>query len=129
MFGGSQKRPNIHVDDMVDAYLLMLKAPAEAIDGEVFNVGYENHTVMEIAEMVRDVVGPQVGIEVSATDDLRSYHVSSARIRDALGFTAKRTVHDAAAGLLEPSAPARCRNSLTDPRWFNIKRMQQADLH
>ena len=129
VFGGTQKRPNIHVEDMVDAYLLMLAAPADVIDGEVFNVGFENHTVMEIAEMVRDVVGPHVGIEVSETNDLRSYHVSSAKIRKTLGFTAKRTVHDAAAGLLEAFRAGKVPDSLTDPRWFNIKRMQQADLH
>ncbi len=71
VFGGSQKRPNIHIADMTDLYLHCLAAPAAAIDGKVFNAGYENHPVMEIAKMVQEVVGG-VPIEVVQTDDLRS---------------------------------------------------------
>ena len=56
VFGGAQKRPNLHIEDMVDAYLVMLRAPADKIAGETFNIGYENHTVMDIAQMVKKVV-------------------------------------------------------------------------
>src|SRR5215470_1311501 len=54
VFGGAQLRPNIHIGDMVDVYLLLLAAPADAIDGRVFNAGDENHTVMELAEIVQN---------------------------------------------------------------------------
>ncbi|MCS6815575.1 MAG: NAD-dependent epimerase/dehydratase, partial [Cyanobacteria bacterium] len=50
VFGGTQKRPNIHIEDMTDLYVKCLAYPDEAIDGKIFNAGYENHTVMEIAE-------------------------------------------------------------------------------
>src|SRR5690606_33919660 len=52
VFGGQQKRPNINIQDMTDLYVECLQYPAELIDGEVFNAGYENHTVSQLAEMV-----------------------------------------------------------------------------
>ena len=52
VFGGTQMRPNIHIDDMVEAYVQSLRWPGEAIDGKIYNVGYENYRLMDIAEMV-----------------------------------------------------------------------------
>ncbi len=54
VFGGTQMRPNIHIDDMVEAYVQSLRWPDEAIDGKIYNVGYENYRLMDIAEMVRE---------------------------------------------------------------------------
>src|SRR5262245_8627517 len=57
VFGGAQKRPNIHIADMADVYLRVLEAPAEQIAGKTFNAGYENHTVTQLAETIRSVAG------------------------------------------------------------------------
>ena len=92
VFGGEQLRPNIHVEDMTDLYLQLLEAPDEAIDGKIWNAGYHNLKVREIADMVKAEVGQKVDIVVTPTDDHRSYHVSSEKIRKELGFTAQRTV-------------------------------------
>ena len=86
VFGGQQMRPNIHIDDMADAYLQSLRWTDEQIDGKIYNVGFDNYRLMEIAEMVRGVVGPDVEIATTPTDDLRSYHVSSEKIKRELGF-------------------------------------------
>src|SRR5260370_19621642 len=56
VFGGNQLRPNIHIEDMADAYLLLLSAPDKDVAGKVFNAGYENHSVMQLPEMVRRTV-------------------------------------------------------------------------
>src|ERR1700689_444966 len=77
VFGGGQLRPNIHVDDMTDLYVMLLEAPDAAVDGKVWNAGYHNLKVMDIAEKVREEIGPRVEIVVTPTDDHRSYHVSS----------------------------------------------------
>src|ERR1041385_1931030 len=64
VFGGKQKRPNIHVDDITDLYVDLLERPKEQIAGEIFNAAYENHTVAELGEMVRSVVSremPELG--------------------------------------------------------------------
>lgn len=128
VFGGSQKRPNIHVDDMVDVYLASLQWDDAKIDGKIYNAGYENFSIMEIAEMVRDVVGSDTAIEVTPTDDLRSYHISSDKIARELGFKPKRSISDAVRGLKAAFDAGRVPDSMSDPRWFNIKMMQTIGL-
>jgi nucleoside-diphosphate-sugar epimerase len=56
VFGGSQMRPNIHIDDMCAVYQAALTLPNEKIDGKVYNAGYDNATVMELAQLVKRVV-------------------------------------------------------------------------
>ena len=128
VFGGAQKRPNIHIDDMVNLYLFLLQCPDEKIDGKIYNAGYENFTVMEIAEMVRDAVGGDVAIEVTPSDDNRSYHVSSEKMRTELGFTATHTITDAARDLARAFKDGKVSDPMTNPNYFNIKLMQKIKL-
>jgi nucleoside-diphosphate-sugar epimerase len=124
VFGGDQKRPNIHIDDVTDLYVKSLEWPAEAIDGQVFNAGYENHKVIEIAEMIRAAVARHVDIEVTPTDDHRSYHISSERIRTSLSYVPQRTIGDAVQGLVAAFDAGLIPDSFTDDRYFNIRMMQ-----
>jgi len=128
VFGGDQLRPNIHIEDMTDLYLKLLQAPDEAIDGKVWNAGYHNLKVREIAEMVRAEVGRDVKVVVTPTDDHRSYHVSSEKIRRELGFCAERSVKDAIIDLKTAFDAGKVPNAMTDDRYYNIKRMQGLKL-
>lgn len=128
VFGGDQLRPNLHVEDMTDLYLMLLEAEDQAVDGKTWNAGYHNLKVREIAEMVRKEVGPEVEIVVTPTDDHRSYHVSSEKIARELGFTAKRTVSDAILDLKAAFEAKKVPGSMTDDRYYNIKRMQAVHL-
>jgi nucleoside-diphosphate-sugar epimerase len=128
VFGGEQLRPNIHVDDMTDLYLLLLEQPDEAVSGKTWNAGYHNLKVRAIADMVRDEVGEKVDIVVTPSDDHRSYHVSSEKIRRDLGFVARRTVKDAIVDLKAAFVGGKVPNSMTDDRYYNIKRMQTLKL-
>jgi nucleoside-diphosphate-sugar epimerase len=128
VFGGEQLRPNLHVEDMTDLYLQLLEAPAEQIDRKVWNAGYDNLKVRVIAEMVRKKVGPQVEILVTPTNDHRSYHVSSKKIRRELGFRPRRTVEDAIVDLNVAFVAGKVPNAMTDDRYYNIKRMQGLKL-
>lgn len=128
VFGGSQLRPNIHIEDMTDAYLLLLAAADKAIDGKVYNAGYENHSVLQLAEMVQRNVGRQARLEIRPTNDLRSYHVSSRKIRDELGFEASHSIEDAVVDLIEAFEAGKLPDSLDDPRYFNIRMMQKVNL-
>jgi len=129
VFGGDQKRPNIHISDMVDVYLLMLNAPAEAIRSQAFNAGDENHTVRELAEMVRDVVGPD-GIEmiIEPTDDNRSYHVSSKKIAEALAWKPARSIEQAVRDLTIAFAQGKLPGATEDDRYYNVRRMKRISL-
>jgi nucleoside-diphosphate-sugar epimerase len=76
IMGGGQMRPNIHIEDMVRAYLQILEAPKELVQKEIFNAGYHNHTVMDLGKMVQKVVGKKKPVEliIEPTNDNRSYH-------------------------------------------------------
>jgi nucleoside-diphosphate-sugar epimerase len=128
VFGGAQLRPNIHIDDMVDLYSLVLSLPGDRINAKVFNAGYENHSVEEIAGIVQGVLGPDVSIERTPTDDMRSYHISSERIRRELGFVPKRTIDDAVRGLVDAFGAGRVPDAMDDSRYYNVRRMQELAL-
>lgn len=132
VFGGDQMRPNIHISDMVALYLDLLRQPAEVIDGEIFNAGYENRKVGELADIVRQVVGAEVGreieVEIVPTDDNRSYHVSSEKMRRALGFEPRFTIEDAVRDLCKAFRAGLVPGAMNDALYHNIKRMQQAQL-
>ena len=128
VFGGEQLRPNLHVEDMTDLYVRLLEAPDEAINGKTWNAGYHNLKVREIANMVRDEVGKNVDIVVTPSDDHRSYHVSSEKIKRDLGFSARRTVSDAIVDLASAFNAGKVPDAMTDDRYYNIKRMQALKL-
>ena len=134
VFGGSQKRPNIHIDDIAELYVMLLELPVEKIAGETFNAGYENFTVAQIAEMVRKVVEQEfpekspIRVETTASNDLRSYHVSSKKIATRLGFVPKRSIEDAARDLCRAFKAGKLPNSLADDRYFNVKTVKKIGL-
>ena len=128
VFGGDQLRPNVHINDMVDSYLAVLNAPSKKINGEVFNVGFKNQSVNELANDVKEVIGSDVKIIHTKSDDNRSYHVSSEKIRDVLNFNTKYTVKDAVSDLKNAFEKKSLINTFNDEFFFNIKRMQSINL-
>jgi nucleoside-diphosphate-sugar epimerase len=130
VYGGSQLRPNLHICDMADAYELLIEADESRVAGQVFNVGYQNLTIMRIAEIVRDVVRQQfpgrgeVAIETTATNDPRSYHINSEKIRSMLGYTPKRTIEDAVRDICQAFTRGLLPDSLNAEQYFNVRRMK-----
>jgi len=129
VFGGGQMRPNLHIQDMTDLYLKTLEWEAEAIDGKIYNAGYQNHTVGEIAEIVKSVMGEDVGIVTTPTDDNRSYHISSEKIRRELGFEPRFTLEAAVQELKGAFEAGWVVDAMTNPLYSNIKLMQRVGLH
>ena len=128
VFGGEQMRPNIHIQDVTDLYVKSLEWPDEAVDCQIFNAGFDNHPVIEIAEMTRRAVGEDVVITTTPSDDNRSYHISSAKIQRELGFTPAFSVEDAVGDLVGAFRKGQIANSMTDIRYYNIKVMQAMGL-
>ena len=128
VFGGAQRRPNINIEDMTDLYVKSLQYDDAAIDGKTFNAGFENHSVADIAEMVRASVGNGVEVVTQATDDMRSYHVSSQKIRDELGFVPVHTIEDAVDSLIAAFGAGQVADPMANPRYYNIKTMQTINL-
>lgn len=128
VFGGAQKRPNIHIEDMTDLYVYILELPKEKLAGKIYNAGYENFTIMQIAEKVRNVIGKNIEIVTTPTNDNRSYHVSSAKIKRELGFEAKHTIEEAVKDLQDAFKAGKIPNPMDDIRYYNIKTMKAIKL-
>ena len=128
VFGGNQLRPNIHISDMVEAYIVLLSTNKEKVAGKVFNAGYENQTVTKIAETVQKVVGDDVKLVTTPSDDNRSYHISSKKFKDEVGFETTHTIQDAVQDLCAAFEKGLLPNSLDNEMYFNIKRMQNLEL-
>ena len=134
VFGGSQTRPNIHIDDITDLYAQLLEPPEALIGGKTYNVGYENYTVAELAAKVRAVVeqempeGGPIDIVTTPSNDMRSYRISSDKIRRELGFIPRRSVEEAVHDLLRAFESGKLPNPMTDVRYYNIRAMQAHSL-
>jgi nucleoside-diphosphate-sugar epimerase len=128
VFGGAQLRPNFHVRDCAELYVKCLSYAAEKIDGQVFNAGYQNLSINAIAELVRSIVGQHVTIESTPTNDNRSYHISSEKIKKSLGFVPRYTIEDAVRDLKTAFDAGKVPDPLTNTFYFNIKRMQEIRL-
>jgi nucleoside-diphosphate-sugar epimerase len=130
VFGGSQLRPNLHVRDYTAVCRLLASAHDEKIANEVFNVGTQNMSIMDIARTVQNVVAeiyPErdaIPIVVEPTDDIRSYHINSDKIRNVLGFKPQYSVEDAVRGLVEAFDKGLLPDSFDDDRYYNVRTMK-----
>lgn len=131
VLGGEQLRSHIHVNDMVRAYVALLDAPTSQIDREIFNVSHQNVSVMDVAKTIQRIVGEKLGeeivIDVQPTEDKRSYHICSDKIREAIGFEATASYEHAINLLTELLRDG----NIAEPsssQYHNIKRMQELEV-
>lgn len=116
VFGGQQTRPNIHIGDITDVYLHLLDHPE--VQG-VYNAGFENLSILDIAQQVTRHV--PATITVTESNDPRSYRVNSDKLL-ATGFRPKKTVEDA---IVEIAAAYRAGALRDDEHFYNLKWMQR----
>jgi len=130
VFGGSQLRPNLHVQDYADLCKLLLTAPVEKIANQIFNCGFQNMSILDIAKTVKRVVEeefPEKGdipIEVTTSNDLRSYHINSGKIKRVLGFAPKHSIEDAVRDLCDAFRRGKLPNSFDDDAYYNVRTMK-----
>ncbi|WP_434625471.1 NAD-dependent epimerase/dehydratase family protein [Azospirillum sp. B2RO_4] len=130
VFGGDQKRPNLHIQDMCDLYELLLKAPDEQIAGQTFNAGYQNMSIMDIAQTVKRVVEEvfpekgEIALEVQPSNDPRSYHINSDKIARILGFKPKHTIEDAVRDLCTAFRDGKLPDSMTGVNYYNVRKLK-----
>lgn len=130
VFGGEQLRPNLHVQDYADLCKLLLTAPDEKIANETFNCGFQNMSILEIARTVKRVVEEEfpektdIPLEISESNDLRSYHINSDKIFSALGFKPRHSVEEAVRDLCKAFREGKLLNSFDDDKYFNVRTMK-----
>lgn len=133
--GGEQKRPNLHVADMCRVYKLLIDRDLSEVNGEIFNVSFENKKIIELAEIVAKHVQSffnfnNVEIEVrKETVDNRSYHVNSDKIKKILGFIPKYNIDDAVNSLCVAFKEGRLPNSLTDEKYSNVATLKKLNVN
>jgi nucleoside-diphosphate-sugar epimerase len=131
VFGGAQMRPNLHIEDMVDVYMLLLEVAREKIQGAVFNIGFQNHSIADLARIVKKAVEHdmpergEVSIVTTPSNDYRSYHVASDKIGRVLGFVPKRTIEDAVHDLTRAFANHLLPESFEDDVYYNVRTMKR----
>lgn len=133
VFGGSQLRPNLHVQDYCDLCQLLLEAPADKVANETFNCGYQNMSIMDIAKMVKNVVEEEFpdhkGLEIvtEPTDDIRSYHINSDKIKRVLGFEPKHSIEEAVRDLCKAFKEGKLPDSMDDDKYYNVRRLKRLE--
>ena len=131
VFGGSQLRPNLHIVDYVAAVHVLIEAEAAKVQKQIFNVGYQNMSISDIAILVKRVVAEEfpekgdIAIVTTPSDDLRSYHINSDRITRVLGFKPTHTIEDAVRSLCAAFKEGKLEGSMTDDWYYNIRTMKK----
>ena len=133
VFGGEQKRPNLNIKDMCRLYELLLEVDDDLIQKQIFNVGYQNNKIIDLAKIVKNVVEKKMGlkdinIDVSESNDNRSYHINSNKIEKIIGFKPVYTIEEAVESLCNAFDSGLLKDSLTDPIYSNVKTMQKLNV-
>ena len=101
VFGGDQLRPNLHVMDYSDAVEVLINSESKKIQNQIFNIGYQNLSILDIANLVKKVVEKKfptkkdIKIIREKSDDNRSYHINSDKIKKVLDYSPKRSIENA----------------------------------
>lgn len=122
--GGQQRRPNATIEDVTDLYVELIETDKSLVAGDVFNFGFENMEILEIAQLVQNTLSKRdVQIRVEETFDHRDYHISSEKIKRQLGFHPKYTVKDMIIRLAEAFDNGLIPNPEND-KYYNIRKMK-----
>ena len=131
IFGGQQYRPNIHIDDMCRLYEQIIFSDIKKYNGEIFNAGFQNLKVADIAVMVKKIVeqhiNKNVDLNFTESNDKRSYRVTSDKITNLLGFEMKKNVEDAINDICIGFKNGSIKNSF-DEKFLNIKVLQKVNF-
>lgn len=131
VFGGEQLRPNLHIEDYADLCLTLITAPDSLVKNQIFNCGYQNLSIMEIAQTVKKVVSEEfveksdINIIRTESDDKRSYHINSDKIKNILGFEPRYSIELAIRDICKAFKDGKLENSLEDDNYFNVRKMKK----
>ena len=133
VFGGEQRRPNLNIKDMCRLYELLLEIDDQQIHKQIFNVGYQNNKIIDLAQIVKEVVMNKMNydniqIDVSDSDDKRSYHINSDKITKFTGFKPSYSIEDAVESLCDAFKNGQLKDTLNNLNYSNVKTMQKLNV-
>lgn len=112
VFGGSQWRPLLGVEDAAEVYARCLEADIGKVGNQVFNVGSDgqNYRIDEVAGIISGALGG-VPIQRDRSNlDARDYRVSFVKLEQTLGFRPGQTIADAAGAIVSSLRSGAIRN-------------------
>ncbi len=131
VFGGAQLRPNLHIQDYIDACKMLLTAPNEKIADEIFNCGYQNMSITDLAHLVKCVVEEEfpekapIDIVTTPSNDNRSYHINSDKIARVLGFSPKHGIDEAVRDLCHAFRAGKVPASMSNDWYYNVRTLKK----
>jgi nucleoside-diphosphate-sugar epimerase len=129
VFGGSQWRPFVHVDDAASAVFKVLEAPMSQIRNEVFNVGSngQNFTIDQVGQLIKDVVPSAKLLNMGSDTDVRNYRVNFDKINRALGFEPQWTVEAGVSQVIQAVESGEVED-YRDAKYSNVKFLNEEGL-
>ena len=133
VFGGSQLRPNLHIEDYCDAVKLLSECDYNKIQNQIFNVGYQNLSILDIANKVKKIVESKfddienIEIELQESNDIRSYHINSDKISEVLGFKPQKTIEFGISEICDAFKNGLYQDSFENINYYNVKKLKLLD--
>ena len=132
VFGGSQKRPNIHMDEIIKIYKILIEKKLDKHNGEIYNAGFENLKIIDIAKKVKKIVEKRrkskINIIVEKSDDIRSYHINSDKLKRAFNFKIKKRVENAIEDICDLFKSNQAKDSFTNLNYYNVKKLKKINF-
>ena len=132
VFGGDQMRPNLNIKDYIRAVKMFISAPKENVNNQIFNVGYQNLKVKDIAHIVKKVCekkyNKKIDIQFVSSDDKRSYHINSDKIYEELKFKPIHTIEESVEELCDAFDQGLIPNSFDNDDYYNVKKLLKLNV-
>jgi nucleoside-diphosphate-sugar epimerase len=132
VLGGDQLRPNLHIQDYCEVILKFIRSDSNLIANQVYNVGYENLSILEIAKKVKQVVekktDKKITIKIKESLDNRSYHINSDKIFNQLHFKPKHNIEFAIDELFNFFKKGFIKNSFEDDSYYNVRTLKKLNV-
>ena len=132
IIGGEQLRPNLHILDYCDAVVKLLTAKRKKVENKIFNVGYQNKSIENLAVIVKKKVEKFKNIKINflkeKTNDKRSYHINSDKIKKEINFKPKRTIEMAINEICLAFKKKKLPNSFEDDNYFNVVTLKKKKI-
>jgi nucleoside-diphosphate-sugar epimerase len=131
VFGGDQLRPNLHILDYCKAVQILIEADEQKVNREIFNIGYENLSIGEIAKKIKFILENNfnfnnIEINVESSNDNRSYHINSDKIFNVLNFQPSLTIEDAVKEIYEKFKNNEFDNPMSNKIYYNVKTLLES---
>lgn len=125
VFGGKQLRPNLHIQDYCDVLLKLIKSDKKLVQNEIFNVGYQNMSILDIAKKVKKIVSKKLNkkitLQIVKSNDNRSYHINSDKIKNKIKFRPKYSIDYAVNELCNEFKKNKLKNVFNKKIFYNVK--------